>query len=278
MAKNVGGVIRAFACQGERVTLCSKSLLLHVGRGRPFDVLLCGGGGLSVGPWDAVAVKPEVRHSVLVGEGKLGGGPLCIVVPVSGSGTLPLLTLSCCPPLLRLLDREGTASSSSQAVGFMQKEPCDIGSALACIEDECHSRDSGAEVAAFCALTGLLVQFGRHYVATSAWGDERLLADVLGYLERNCATTTLGDTAKHFGRHPNTIASLLKKGTGKTYCELVRSCRLELAAQLLLCGCAPIEDVARRCGYMNVGNFYQAFKRYWGSTPGEFSGRARGDA
>lgn len=57
---------------------------------------------------------------------------------------------------------------------------------------------------------------------------------------------------------------------GTTYRQLLKEIRQESAEVLLTTSHQPIEQIALKLGYQNVGNFSRAFKRWTGSTPNQF--------
>ncbi|MDY0083172.1 MAG: helix-turn-helix transcriptional regulator [Ignavibacteriaceae bacterium] len=52
--------------------------------------------------------------------------------------------------------------------------------------------------------------------------------------------------------------------------HLIRSLRMEKAAQMLNNKEASIKEVAYSVGYSDQSNFARSFKKYFGKTPGEF--------
>ncbi|GAA1598605.1 AraC family transcriptional regulator [Kribbella sancticallisti] len=63
---------------------------------------------------------------------------------------------------------------------------------------------------------------------------------------------------------------LFREKTGASLMATLRLMRLDLAAQLLLEGSAPVTEIARRCGYSDVRPFSTAFRSRHGQSPTAF--------
>lgn len=93
---------------------------------------------------------------------------------------------------------------------------------------------------------------------------------ILRYIELNCTTCTLKETATHFGMHPNYFSAWIKEQTGKSYKELVQAHRLQQAAYLLRSTKLSTAEICFHIGYQNTGFFFQKFQKYYGCTPKEY--------
>ena len=83
---------------------------------------------------------------------------------------------------------------------------------------------------------------------------------------------SLGDVAEHLELHPNYVCNLVKRKTGSTFVQYLRSVRIETAKAILRHPDRPtIEQVARSVGYQNARTFYKVFKNMTGVTPGDMS-------
>lgn len=65
------------------------------------------------------------------------------------------------------------------------------------------------------------------------------------------------------------LSRLLKKECGKSFTQLVASLRMKRASKLLLRG-VPVLETAERTGFKSSAHFCRVFKKYYGSTPGEW--------
>ena len=82
-------------------------------------------------------------------------------------------------------------------------------------------------------------------------------------------SVTLAGLAAELSYHPNYLSGLLRKETGKTFSQLVLEARMERASAILRGSNLTVEEVGAMVGYAGHGNFHKAFRKYWGSTPGE---------
>lgn len=96
------------------------------------------------------------------------------------------------------------------------------------------------------------------------------IVDILEYIERNYASITLEDTARAFGFHPNYLSAYIRRGTGRTFKELVITQRMYQTCTYLLTTTLPVQEIAGRVGYENLGFFYQKFQSVYGVTPAQY--------
>lgn len=90
---------------------------------------------------------------------------------------------------------------------------------------------------------------------------------VLDYIERNYRDCTLTELSRTFNFNANYLGNMLKKRTGRTFMELVKTQRLIQAAGLLVNTDRAIEDIASSVGYSSLGFFYRIFAEQYGATP-----------
>jgi two-component system response regulator YesN len=77
---------------------------------------------------------------------------------------------------------------------------------------------------------------------------------------------TLRTMSATFGRHPAYLGHVFHEEVGSSAREYLTHVRLEHAAELIRDG-VKIEAVALMVGYRSKKNFYQRFKRCYGTTP-----------
>ncbi|MEZ0116731.1 UNVERIFIED_ORG: AraC-like DNA-binding protein/mannose-6-phosphate isomerase-like protein (cupin superfamily) [Heyndrickxia coagulans] len=104
------------------------------------------------------------------------------------------------------------------------------------------------------------------------------LLTLLLYIEKNYASITLNEMAKHFGFNPNYLSSYLKKQTGLTFIKLVHLQRINIAAEYLVYTNAPVEQIAEKVGYENPSYFYKVFRKILHISPSEYRKQNRNDA
>jgi len=93
------------------------------------------------------------------------------------------------------------------------------------------------------------------------------LLDFLKYIEDNYRDCSLVKMGQSFGFNPSYLSTLLKKGTGKSFKELLQIQRLNQAALYLSNTDLPIPEIAQEVGYSSVTFFYKKFKELFNETP-----------
>lgn len=69
---------------------------------------------------------------------------------------------------------------------------------------------------------------------------------------------------------PGYLSHLFKKETGQNLSRYIRSCRMEMAAKLLLETDMKVVQIAEKTGFRNDSYFGQSFREYYGKTPETF--------
>lgn len=122
----------------------------------------------------------------------------------------------------------------------------------------------------YCML--IFTELMRVYAIRTNSGDiqpdsRAKLLQVLDYIEQNYRDCTLPQLSKAFNFNSNYLGNMLKKQTGKTFIELVKTQRLIHAAGLLANTERPVDDIAQAVGYSSLGFFYRIFAEHYGMTP-----------
>ena len=154
----------------------------------------------------------------------------------------------------------------------------EIGALLCTMNREFEEKGAYYQTILLCSLMNLLLQLSRNCRIDTTANEPpagQLLQRLMEYLVSHADSVTLGGMAEAFHYHPNTIAAVLKKGTGKNFSQLVQQTRMSNAAQLLRYSRLPAEEIAARCGYGNISYFYTRFHQYFDMTPGEYAERSR---
>lgn len=107
--------------------------------------------------------------------------------------------------------------------------------------------------------------------------NDASLLDFLRYIEEHYKDCSLVDMGQTFGFHPSYLSTLLKKGTGKSFKELLQIQRLNQAALFLSQSDLPIPQIAEEVGYSSVTFFYKKFKELFHETPYRYKEKHRYD-
>jgi len=90
---------------------------------------------------------------------------------------------------------------------------------------------------------------------------------VLQAIEQNYAKLTLQQLAHDLGYNRNYLSNLIKKKTGRTYSEIVRTVRLKQAYRLLTTSSLSLNLILKQVGMSNRTAFYREFEALFGVTP-----------
>jgi AraC-like DNA-binding protein len=98
-----------------------------------------------------------------------------------------------------------------------------------------------------------------------------LLVKALEFMRHNLHRDISRDAvARHAGISPSHFSRLLKERTGRSFTELLRQCRVELACELLARNGETLAGVAEVCGFCDQAHFTKVFQDVKGMTPGQF--------
>lgn len=98
-----------------------------------------------------------------------------------------------------------------------------------------------------------------------------LITKALRYINENIGhDISRDDVAKHAGISPSHFSRLLKERTGRSFTELIRQARLDLACELLRDASRTLADIAASCGFCDQSYFTNVFQDVKGITPKQF--------
>ena len=98
-----------------------------------------------------------------------------------------------------------------------------------------------------------------------------LIGKALEYMRCNLhRDITRNETAQHAGISPSHFSHLLKERTGRSFTELLRQCRVDLACEMLANRGQPLAEIAGRCGFCDQSYFTRVFRDVKGVTPGQY--------
>ncbi|TLS48773.1 response regulator [Paenibacillus antri] len=92
----------------------------------------------------------------------------------------------------------------------------------------------------------------------------------MSFIDRNLSRDlSLEEVAGHVGMNASYFSVLFKEVMGETYIKYVTRSRMELAKRMLGQG-LKVNEVSERVGYRAYRHFSEVFKRYAGTTPGQY--------
>lgn len=140
---------------------------------------------------------------------------------------------------------------------------------------------TSAAEAAQAVGTALLYDGGRQLTATSALETPTNQPLMAGALERarqwlqahRHQPYDLAATARAAATSPRTLLRWFAQVHGQTPLDYLHGLRAAQAQTLLQTTYLTVEAIAHQCGYADVGNFRQMFRRHAGTTPGAYRRR-----
>jgi len=114
----------------------------------------------------------------------------------------------------------------------------------------------------------------RMFAATSRKEDfapSMLVTKALRYMRENLhRDVTRDETAQHAGASPSHFSRLLRERTGRSFTDMLRHCRVNLACELLEETARPLAEIAGECGFCDQSYFTHVFQEIKGMTPRQF--------
>jgi signal transduction histidine kinase/ligand-binding sensor domain-containing protein/DNA-binding response OmpR family regulator len=108
-------------------------------------------------------------------------------------------------------------------------------------------------------------------------GDEKLIQDILTYIEDNLNSTQLSveKLSKHVGMSRSTLYSKVLEISGQTPIEFIRSIKLEKAAILLEKSDLNVSQISYTAGFATPNYFTKSFKAKFNMLPSEYKNAKR---
>lgn len=98
-----------------------------------------------------------------------------------------------------------------------------------------------------------------------------LIQKVITQIETDISSDlSLNNLSKIFDVNSSYLSTLFKKETGSTLTEYVNKMRIERAKELLVSTNVQIQNIAQRCGMLDVNYFTKTFKKYTDLTPKKY--------
>jgi AraC-like DNA-binding protein len=124
-------------------------------------------------------------------------------------------------------------------------------------------------------LAGWLRQTLEHMLSTierqKDFTPPLLVGKALDFMRQNLHRDISRDeVARHAGISPSHFSRLLKERTGRSFTELLRQCRVDLACDLLRTTEQSLAHIADVCGFCDQSYFTHVFQDVKGATPKQF--------
>lgn len=98
-----------------------------------------------------------------------------------------------------------------------------------------------------------------------------LVGKALDFMRANLHRDISRDhVARHAGISPSHFSRLLKERTGRSFTELLRQCRVDLACDLLRNSEQSLAEIAGKCGFCDQAHFTNVFQDIKRETPRRF--------
>ena len=98
---------------------------------------------------------------------------------------------------------------------------------------------------------------------------------ILNYIAEHYSSISLEQIAKHFGYSEQQIRRIVKKNTGISYADYLRTYRIKKASSLLANTTIPVNEIARAIGFDSPEYFSRRFKMETDYSPLEFRAMMR---
>jgi AraC-like DNA-binding protein/mannose-6-phosphate isomerase-like protein (cupin superfamily) len=110
--------------------------------------------------------------------------------------------------------------------------------------------------------------------ASARGRDPKNVVAILSYMQQNFRTVTLSGTARFFNYDEAHLSRMIKAYTGSRFSQIVKTIKLQYAADLLTGSVMSLSEIIADTGYEDKSYFYRAFREKFGTTPAEYRRRA----
>ena len=162
----------------------------------------------------------------------------------------------------------------SNYVSFhLDLEDIELRSYLQMLACECHKDDFLSNSCAVSLFKLLLARVLREYGDSITIYDGGSLSGnfdygrIMQYIMMNYRDITLSELSHEFNYNEAYLSRMVKKYTGQSFVEIVKSLRLQKAADYLINSDLRISEIAPLSGYGSVDHFTRTFKDVYKMTP-----------
>ena len=112
----------------------------------------------------------------------------------------------------------------------------------------------------------------KHFPAEAEDGQNlQTILHIPSYLETHlCEKITISDLSRMISVSPTYLKTEFRRIHGISVHRCLIDLRMRRAAELICCTNQPIYKIAQEVGYEGMSQFSAAFKKYYGTTPGQF--------
>ena len=107
-------------------------------------------------------------------------------------------------------------------------------------------------------------------------GRDITMGALISYIQTNYRKVTLDEAAEWSGYSKPHLCRIIRNSTGRTFTDILNEIRINAAASLLESTDLSVSSVAVQVGYNSDEHFHRMFRRFKGSTPGEFREMKKG--
>lgn len=146
------------------------------------------------------------------------------------------------------------------------------------IHQEWKSRNTGYRLMIKANVLRILTLLTRYSQDETKSGEElkqkklemKRLQDAFDYMARHyCERITLNEVAESVHMSPNYFSTYFRRVTNIGFSEYLVRLRLQKAKELMKNTSLGSKEIAARCGFYNMSNFYRLFKKQTGISPRE---------
>ncbi|MEQ8953061.1 MAG: AraC family transcriptional regulator [Gammaproteobacteria bacterium] len=135
--------------------------------------------------------------------------------------------------------------------------------------DDPHSREKAEHFLASILVNHRACRQGEE--GSDRSGKRRKIQQTLDWINHNLSNDlSIDATAARSHMSRSTFTRCFKQHTSLSFSEYVTSARLRMASKLLAQDKLPIDEVAWRSGFKNIGHFYTRFHKQFGMTPRQY--------
>lgn len=128
------------------------------------------------------------------------------------------------------------------------------------------------------AARSCMQQKSSPFTAPVTFTDDKRRAILDFYFGEHYKTLTFEELMDHLGVSSRQLNRIIKQYYHTTFKEKLLTIRLENAMHLLETTHLPVEKVSENTGFLSIGHFYRAFKKYTQYTPNEFRKKSKAES